>query len=374
MGRRHILVALWWWDERLLAGIAHHATQRGWILDTRVRFANRLPIRRQYDGAIVFAGRSKPLRRLALGIRGPVVNLDQHRAIPKAQRVFCDDKEIGVTAADHLLRCGVDALAFVQMRPRRSRSEQARFEGMRRRCRTGGVRPVAVPVAQLPAFLRESPRPLGLFAANDEVAVESIGACLEANLIVPDDVAILGVDDCQVVCLHAPVALSSVSLNLDQWGLQAAAVLECLMNGDAALPGATVVANSGVVARASTDVAHQLDPRVAGALRFMRANFQRPLKIANLVDQLGVSRQSLQNYFQRQLGHGMQRELAEMRVAHAMQLLRSSAMKMEEISELSGFRDRQHFHRVFHSVTGVAPARWRMEHARRGAADEPASA
>lgn len=79
---RHVLLALWWWDERLLRGIAQHGAGQGWILDTRVRFANRLPIRRKYDGVIVFSGRDTTLQRMARAIHCPIVNLDQHRPVP----------------------------------------------------------------------------------------------------------------------------------------------------------------------------------------------------------------------------------------------------------------------------------------------------
>lgn len=106
----HVLVVLWWWDERLLRGIARHGARQGWILDTRVRFANRLPIRHKYDGMIVFSGRDTTLLRMARAIRCPIVNLDQHRPIPGACSVCCDDGAVGQVAAEHLLACGLERM------------------------------------------------------------------------------------------------------------------------------------------------------------------------------------------------------------------------------------------------------------------------
>ena len=357
---RHVLLALWWWDERLLRGIARHGALLGWILDTRVRFANRLPIRRRYDGVIVFGGRDTTLQRMARSIHCPIVNLDQHRPIPGASMVCCDDEAVGQAAAEHLLACGLERLAFVQMRPRRSRSERARFAGYSRAALAAGVHAKAVAIRDLKRRLANSPVPLGLMAGNDEAAVETIGICMEAGLIVPDEAAVVGVDNFPTVCLHAPVQLSSVDLNLEQWGRLAAESLDVMMSSTRPEPFTRVIPNGGVIARASTDVAHRLDPRLAKAVRYIRDNFHRPMKISDLVRHVGLSRQSLQNYFQAQLHSTMHQQLSAARISHAMQLMRRGDEGLARIAITSGFRDYQHFHRIFRKFTGMTPSAWRQ--------------
>ncbi len=356
---RHVLLALWWWDERLLRGIAQYGSARGWSLDTRVRFANRLPIRRKYDGAIVFSGRDATLREMAKAIHAPIVNLDQHRVIPGACCVYCDDAAVGHTAGEHLMACGLERIMFVQMRARRSTSEQARFAGLRRGCRAAGITAKAVSIKNLKSKLLNSPMPMGLMAGNDEAAVEAIGICMEARRSVPDDVAVVGVDNFSTVCLYAPVQLSSIDLNLEQWGRRAAAALDAIMAGSRPPASIQRIPNGGVIARASTDVAHRLDPRLAGAMRYLRDNFQRPMKISELVRHVGLSRQSLQNYFQQQLHSTMHQQLSLARVSHAMQLMRRGDESLARIAVASGFRDYQHFHRIFRKQTGMTPSRWR---------------
>lgn len=359
--QRHILVALWWWDERLLRGIARYAASRGWILDTRVRFANRLPIRRKYDGVIVFSGRDKTLQRMARSIHGPIVNLDPHRPIPGSQVVCCDDAAVGAAAAEHFFASKLDRIVFVQMRSRRSATEKVRFGGLRSRCKAAGVSVKAIPLNRFRKILIPERMPMGLMAVNDEAAVEVMGVCLEAGFRVPDDVAIIGVDNFPAVCLHAPVQLTSVDLNLEQWGLLAAETLHNLMS-ESSVAKPVAIPHGGVVARASTDVLHRLDSRVAEALRYMRQNFRGPIKISSLVRHVGASRQALQNHFQQQLHMTMHQQVNTLRLNHAMQLLRRTQEGLARIACDSGFRDYQHFHRIFKKNTGQTPSAWRKKH------------
>lgn len=360
---KHVLLALWWWDERMLRGIAQHGAAHGWILDTRVRFANRLPIRRKYDGVIVFSGRDATLQRMARAIHCPIVNLDQHRPVPGACTVCCDDAAVGQAAGEHLLACGLERIAFVQMRSRRSKSERARFAGLRRAALAAGIHAKAVAIKDLKRKLVKTAIPMGLMAGNDEAAVEAIGVCLEAGLTVPDDVAVVGVDNFPTVCLHAPVQLSSIDLNLEHWGQRAAETLDSMMSGLKSSIDKQVIPNAGVIARASTDVAHRLDPRLAKAVRYIRDNFHRPMKISELVRHVGLSRQSLQNYFQMQLHRSMHQQLSMVRIAHATQLMRRGDEGLARIAQASGFRDYQHFHRVFRKLNGLTPSAWRQRRA-----------
>ena len=333
-----------------------------------MRFAGRLPIRRKYDGVIVFSGHDATLQRMARSIHGPIVNLDQHCSIAGAGTVYCDNAAVGKAAGEHLLACGLERMTFVQMRARRSKSEQARFAGLRQAALAAGIHAKAVAIKDLKRKLVNTAVPMGLMAGNDEAAVEAIGMCLEAGLTVPDDVAVVGVDNFPTVCLHAPVQLSSIDLNLEHWGQQAAETLDSMMSGIKPPIGNQVIPNAGVIARASTDVAHRLDPRLAKAVRYIRDNFHRPMKISELVRHVGLSRQSLQNYFQMQLHHTMHEHLSSVRIAHATQLMRRGDDGLARIAQASGFRDYQHFHRVFRKLTGLTPSAWRQ---RGVAATEP---
>ncbi len=274
--------------------------------------------------------------------------------------VCCDDAAVGQAAAEHLLACGLERITFVQMRSRRSKSERARFVGLSRAGLAAGIHAKAVAIRDLKRKLAHSPMPMGLMAGNDEAAVEAIGICLEAGLKVPDDVAVVGVDNFPAVCLHAPVQLTSIDLNLEQWGQRAAETLDAMMSADKPSPGGQLIPNGGVIVRASSDVAHRLDPRLSKAVRYIRDNFHRPMKISELVRHVGLSRQSLQNYFRDQLHSTMHRQLSSARVSHAMQLMRRGDEGLGRIAMASGFRDYQHFHRIFRKITGMTPSTWRQ--------------
>ncbi len=357
--RPHILVALWWWDPRLLQGIARYAHEKNWFLDTRVRFLHRLPIRRHYDGAIIFPGRDQRILKNAGKIGAPLITLDQHDNLLSSSRVFCDDFQIGRTAADHFHDRGLEQVGFVEFQGPASRAEQARGQGLREQCRKLGLRFHLLPFYGLQKALRRIPAPLGLLAPSDELAVEVLADCLEAGLRVPEQVSVLGVDDFETLCLHTPVPLSSINLNLEYWGYEAARELDLRLRRPKAPASTVVIPNLGVSERASTDIVHVPNEHLAAALHYLRNNFIQPITIAQLVQAVGVSRQSLQNYFHRYLGRTMHQELMRLRVEHARQLLQRTALNLEEIASASGFRDRQHLHRVFRSSTETTPGRYR---------------
>ncbi|MEI8235298.1 MAG: substrate-binding domain-containing protein [Verrucomicrobiota bacterium] len=358
--RLHILVALWWWDERLLSGIVEFAHSHDWVLDARIRFTHRRPTRRTYDGAIIFAGRH-PSISLLRDTSIPIVNLAQHHNFKSAPKVYCDDREIGRVAGAHLFERGCKQIGFVSFSDSNSSAKKARRAGLRAWCLAHHIPFSDFEFETLRTALPHIQKPLGLLVGNDELAVETITACQDYGFSVPDEIAILGVDDNDLFCRNASVPLSSVNLNLNRWGQEASTLLHGLIQGRRSLAGPVVIPPLGVSPRASTDIVNTANHYVAEALRYLRQHFLSPVTIASLIRHVRISRQSMQNLFLRHVGHSMSEELMRLRIEHAKQLMLHSNLKLDAVAAASGFTNRQHFHRTFQSKLGCPPGEWRKE-------------
>ncbi len=355
--RRHVLVALWWWDDRLLRGIATYAHEAGWILNAQMRHRFWDRRKRSIDGLITLAT-NRPFIR---SFKAPAVDLSNYRDDFGCPKVIADDAAIGAAAAEHFVRRGIQDIGFVELMNGTSATENDRRESLQRAVHAMGRRFHRLRWKNLHAQLRRLPQPVGLMAVNDDTMIDVMEDCLKRGYEIPDQVALLGVDDVESVCLQAPVPLSSVNLDFERRGYEAARLLDRLMDGKPSPKKPLVVPIRGVTARRSTEVLAVSNPHVVAALRFIREHFHEPLKVRDVMKQLHVSRQAMQNYFQQHVGHSMLDEITRLRVEEAKQLLRKTNLKIEVVAERSGFTDRLHFHRAFTKLTGTPPARWRQE-------------
>jgi LacI family transcriptional regulator len=214
-------------------------------------------------------------------------------------------------------------------------------------------------------WLTSLPRPLGLFAGCDMWGRTLLRFCTEFGLQVPDDVALIGVDDDEVICETAFPTLSSVRVPWRRVGLEAAHLLHQLLEGGP--PPSTVrVPPTGVHARRSSDGIAVTDPDVAAALRFIHANAHRRVSVPEILRHVPVGRHTLQRGFRRVLGRTILAEVRRVRVAAARQLLVSTSLSVEEIASLSGFPSADKFGKAFRAETGVTPSAYRLRHAPRG--------
>ena len=184
-------------------------------------------------------------------------------------------------------------------------------------------------------------------------------ALTDAGWRVPEEYAVLGVNDTEVVCELAPVPLSSVNCNYEQQGYEAAALLARLMDGEPAPPDPVVVLPKGVTVRRSTDAIALDDVDSARFLRFLRDHYLEPHGLQQIAQDLGVSLRKVQANFQKHLGHSLLDELTQLRVEHSKKCWRIGSSKIETVGVESGFSSRFHFIRAFQRITGVTPKAFR---------------
>ena len=210
-------------------------------------------------------------------------------------------------------------------------------------------------------WLAKLPRPLALMVSNDQLALMILSTCSEANIRVPEEVAVLGVDDDELMCTMANPPLSSIGFPAKKIGYEAAATLAAMMAGEAVSAEPLVFPPLPIVVRGSTERLMASDPEVSKALELIRANVGQRFSIMALTDALAVSRRSLERKFQRELSIGIQDAIRRSRVELARTLLRDTDMTPRAIAAKCGFANLTRLGVVFHRYTGTSPAAYRRQ-------------
>ncbi len=176
---------------------------------------------------------------------------------------------------------------------------------------------------------------------------------------VPDDVAVVGVDDDQLVCELSNPPLSSVALNAEQGGYRAAELLDALMFRRKRKPKLIKVEPLWVVARQSTDVVAVEDQEVAAALRYIRENARAPIGVDDVVEQLVLSRRALEIRFKQSLGRSIRSEIQRVRLGWAKQLLVETNISVARVAEDAGFNSLSYLSRIFRREVGETLSQYR---------------
>jgi len=283
-------------------------------------------------------------------------------------RVASDERAIGRVGAEHLLELGFPHFGFLTVgrwwfsRQRLKGFEQTVQDIAGRDCHVFQQDPAghSRQVDRVAAWLGQLPKPVALMAANDILAREAIQAAEQLGLRVPQDVAVLGVDNDEWLTRVTNTPLSSVELGARRIGFLAAQTLDRLMAGEE-VPEAQWVAPVGVVTRSSTDIVLNQDPLVATALQFITEHMQRELKVEDLLEQTDVSRKTLENRMKRALGQTPGQAITRIKVEHAMKLLTESQLPVSEIARRCGFPRPNNFSTAFKRVAGCTPGRYRQQ-------------
>jgi LacI family transcriptional regulator len=208
-------------------------------------------------------------------------------------------------------------------------------------------------------WLRNLPKPVGLMACNDDRGRDVLEACRAAKVSVPEEVAVIGVDNDSLLCELANPPLSSVVLNAEHGGFEAAALLDRLMSGRQKEQERIVVEPLQVVTRRSTDVVALEDAEVAHALQYIHENAGRPIQVKEIVDTLGISRRTLEIRFRRALGKSMNERIQQAHLERAKRLLLETDLPLPKVAEAAGYNSTSYLAVVFHKAFAMTPARFR---------------
>jgi LacI family transcriptional regulator len=309
------------------------------------------------------------LKTPVVEIEGEVSWTDPKWGIP----YFTTDNEaIGRIGARELIERGFKRLAFCGV----PKTRICRWTDQRRAAFEQFAREAGVPCAsfvdassprdnpaklhkQLSAWLKSLEKPVGLMAAYDVRARHLLTICRELGILVPEEVAVIGVNNDELICELTSPTLSSIEQGGHTIGFQAAALLDRLMDGQKTSQLRFVVQPEGVVTRRSSDAMAIDDPDVAAALRYIRQRACEGIQVSDVVDAVAVSRTVLNERFRLTVGRTIRAEILRIQMDRARQLVAATDMPLNLVALHAGFRYLQQMITAFHRHFGKTPGEFR---------------
>lgn len=360
----------------VLRGIKSYANQSGnWVFAAaeRTRELPRMLEAFRPAGALAFVYIDELPRKLqSLGI--PVVSFANTHASLGLPRVGVDDVAVGKMAADYLLERGFRQLAFVG-HARFNYSNQ-REKGFAQRLKETGLPYQHYYEHDIPDFsgvwnwkhnpplwkwLKAQSRPTGIFAANDVIGLRLSESCRRMGLRIPEDIALLGVDNDDLCCFMAHQPLSSIEQPLERIGYEAARLLDRLIHGKSAPDKTILLPPVRVVSRRSSDIMAIADSDLAAAIRFMHDHAHRDINMTHVLKDVPMSRRSLERKCRQALGRSPADELQRIRIQRAKELLNSTDLPITKIATQAGFGAGKYLSTIFHKQTGMTPSAYRRQ-------------
>lgn len=304
----------------------------------------------------------------------PVVDVSAARTLPEIPWVETDDEAIARLAVEHLVERGFRRLAFCGD-PRFNWSNW-RCEHFLRMASDAGCAtwvygaPTSVKRglswdrehAGLAAWVRSLPRPIGVMACYDIKAQQLLDVCRDMGVAVPEEMAVIGVDDDHLICELCTPPLSSVVPNAQLTGYTAAELLDQLMRGKKADVTTHLVKPQGIRTRRSTDVRAIEDADVAAALRFIHEYACDGIQVGELLRHVPLSRRVLESRFVKLLGRTPHEEIVRVRIDRVKRLLSETNLPVKAIARRAGFSTEDYMSVAFKRSAGLAPTEFRLQH------------
>lgn len=214
----------------------------------------------------------------------------------------------------------------------------------------------------LASWLAELPKPIGIMTCHDERGLQVLDACRRAEISVPDEIAVVGVDNDPFVCNLSTPPLTSIDVNASRVGFEAAVLLDKLMRNEQPHEQLLLIGPPrGIVNRRSTDMLIFEDKEVEDAVRFIRDSAIHNIGVNDVVRRARRAPSTLDRRFKKLLGHTIKFEITRVRLQQAKKLLGGTELSVERIAEQSGFSERKYFCEVFRKHEGMTATQYRQK-------------
>lgn len=375
--RKHIMLLLEWYDYRIHRGVAKVARENGWQLNCPKDPVTNEGILKDWkgDGCIALLQGTETLEYFRTH-NIPLVDLGLGNHSLPVPRIVTDNDEIGRLAAEHFRDQGYkEAFALrtngINMYDERLNAFRHHMEadgGKVTTLQSAGKRESRV-IQEFAQIAHSRGRKLeelsiGFFAYQDMMAAEVISMCLQNNLRVPENVAVLGVDNDDLVNKGLTVELSSVDSDQEGLGILAGNILLEQMNDPGRYASQTIIRHKpkGIVARQSTDCYAVENPLVANALHWIKNNFYNGIQASDVADAMEVTQQGLQKAFANSYSKSPGQEIRHQRTLAVCHLLTSSEATLEEIAKNCGYCTVNSLINGFRASYGTTPGKFRKKH------------
>lgn len=304
----------------------------------------------------------------------PVVDVSCYRLLPSMPSVEPDPIELARLAVDHLVErglksfgfCGVPGIPWSDLRGEAFARlvAEAGYE-----CNVYVTNATHQPIASswnidktaIARWVRSLPKPVGVLGAWDGCALQVLEVCRNLNVSVPDEVAVLGVDDDELLCDLADPPLSSIKSSAFRIGYRAASLLDEMMAGQEVSREIEFVRPGGVVVRQSTDLLAIQDQPISEAMRFIRDHSCEGIGVDDILDVVPVSRRMLESRFKAIVGYTPHEAIVRIQLRRVRELLTETDLSLTAIAQMSGFNYLNYMCSFFKKRTGLTPGEFRAQ-------------
>jgi LacI family transcriptional regulator len=324
------------------------------------------------DGIITLLSRAIKEEIRILDSTGiPYVDAGETMDHPIMARVCNDPESIARLVAEHFLKNGFRHFAFIgDSRISWSKKRCDHFIHVLARagfdCRVIEIQnPEEMSDSQrdmLCNILKDLPKPCGIMTCNDTWGASTLGLCASIGIHVPEELAVVGVDNDDIYRELWDPPLSSVQTNHELIGYMAAEVLDGLMHNKMPSEQTMYVPPIELVTRGSSDILAIKDDAVSKVVSYIREHAHRPVHVSDTLQVVPLSRRAMEVRFKKQMGHTIHEELQKQRLQIACRLLKESNAPIASIAKSSGFKSHQRFAAVFKQAMGMSAAAYRQQH------------
>jgi LacI family transcriptional regulator len=365
------------YTRKLLRGVKRYMSEHGpWsvFMELRALDSKVPPWLRNWRGdGILSRSYGQEMVDAIAATKVPAVELRASKLRHKMPFVGVDNHALGQLVAEHLLERGfrnfgcyeIDIEAFFEER-RDNFVQTLADRGFKCDCYRSAERSEQPSQwerqqGELIDWIKSLPKPVGIMACTDQLGFWLLDACSRAEIAVPEEVAVVGVEDDEVLCEMATPPMSSVQFSAVRTGYEAAVLLDRLMQGESPPDKPLLIAPIGVTTRGSSDVVAIEDPLVAKALRFVRERARDGIKVDDISTEVGMSRSTLERRMRRLLGRSPQEEITRVKLNHVRELLIETNLSLEKVAQRAGFAHVQYLVELFRSHFDMTPGQYRKK-------------
>lgn len=354
------------YERNLLLGIREYASSRDeWLIRLEMPGKGTSDFVKHWkpDGILFQSAGLSPEVVDHISRKRNAIHLSESPPGTSLRSVGLDNAEIGRSAAEYFLERRFENFAFAGV-------GKSGFSRTRGDSFCSAIKSRGYPVAEFDVgsmgkesevvrWLKSLPRPCAIFSTHDECSLFLTTVCRSAGISIPDEIAILGVDDDQLICELAWPQLSSISVPSRKVGREAAQWLDSLIAGKKGRRKSLLLPPTGIVTRHSTEVHHTEDETVNRALQFMQTHLSQRVNVDDVLRDVGISRRLLERKFAHQLGRSPLREIQRLRLKEVKRLLLETRVPLHEIASRCGFSDASRLIAFFRKDTGITPGQFR---------------
>ncbi|SOE21078.1 transcriptional regulator, AraC family [Spirosomataceae bacterium TFI 002] len=369
------------YSKALLKGIAQYSKENGHWIFCRMPLFQRETI--GMDGILDFSKEwgangiigqlyNDPGIEKFLKAGIPVIAQDFKERFREIPNITGAHKEAGIMGAEYFLKKGFKNFAFYGFKDIVWSRERA--EGFEERITKSGYKVYYFEHAMsrstevwyykpssLSQWLKSLPKPIALMACDDNQGQHITEACRHANIRIPEDVAVLGVDNDEMICEFSDPPLSSIGQDTEKGGYDAAKLLHHMMDNGISEFYDIVVKPTQVITRQSTDIYSTNDKNIATTLKYIHQNIDKKLLVDDIVKQVPLSRRTLEKRFLKMTGYPIYKYIFNLRVEKLSQKLLETDLSVFEIALELGFTDTKNIARQFKQIKGCTPIEYRNQ-------------